>query len=217
MTCPCCVPQSGCGCTCPAPSYSVGASYPTVPANPPNPTPCLPDAPSAGDGWGGTFIDTVYSQTLLNPCWSPFPPYDASQDWCGLPANNWKMPGEDGCDTEWVADTAAPYFEANCLVKVWLGASTRGWYAERSSGGSCECLSTSTGLEYVYRFFIINCNTGLWEDKTSQLVKRNKYRLCSGGSVYAYNGADCSAIDPSVLYYPAPVPPTTLEGCNPLP
>jgi hypothetical protein len=73
-------------------------------------------------------------------------------------------------------------------------------------------------LEYQYRFFIINCDTGLWEDKTSTLVKRNIYRICNGGSVSSFGGADCSNVDPAMaLYYPTPIPPSTLPGCNPLP
>jgi hypothetical protein len=220
MSCPCCEGGVNCGCSCPGPFYGpVSAGYPEVPAVPPAPTVCNPSAPSLGDGWSGSFLNGSYTTgQILDPCWSPFPPYDANQAWCNLPASNWRMPDANGCDTEWVADTAGPYIAANCNVKVWLGSSARSNWSERSGEAGCECSTGSTGLEYQYRFFIINCETGLWEDKTFTFVKRNKYRSCSGGSVSSFGGADCSGINPAeALYHPTPIPPATLPGCNPLP
>lgn len=214
----CCCAAVNCNCSCTGPSYGpVYAGYPDVPALPPAPTPCNPSAPSFGDGWQGNFLNgTFQASQILDPCWSPFPPYDASQDWCNLPQTNWRNPDANGCDSDWATSSAASY--ANCNIKVWLGTSSRSNWIERAGESGCECASGSSGLEYEYRFFIINCNTGLWEDKTSTLVKRSKYRICSGNSVSSYGGADCSTVDrASALYYPAPIPPATLPGCNPLP
>ena len=204
-------------CSCPGPFYApIDAGYPEIPAVPPAPTVCNPSAPSFGDGWHGSFPSwgTYSASSILTPCASPFPPYYAEGDVCGLPASNWKQDDGFGCDLEWVADSAAPYIEANCTIKVWLSASSRSTWAERDGDGGCECASGMQASEYAYRLFVANCDTGNWEDKTTVLVKRWKYRLCSG-AVYSYGGADCSTFSQvPALWYAAPLPDNSYPGCG---
>lgn len=210
MPCPCCGPQTAnCNCSCPGPSYGpISETF----VYPPSPTRCI--GSSYGEGWNGAFGNPLPASQILNPCYAFFPP-QYEQD-CGGLDGPWKQDDGNNCDLEWVADGATPYINADCTIYPWFSASTRTTHVEKSGEEfGCECFYVYIGHEYVVRLYVLNCETGMWEDKTETLLKRYKFRICGGG----LSGPDCgiSKPNPQVLFYDAPIPPATLPGCNPLP